>query len=47
MSIARAGVLVGLFAALLLSACSNYKQVDDPSDGDNGKTKNRPSASVR
>lgn len=47
MSIARAGILGGLFAVLLLNACSNYKQVDDPSDGDNGKTKNRPSAPVR
>jgi hypothetical protein len=46
MSIARLVVLLGL-AASLLNACSNYKQVDDPSDGDNGKTKNRPSAPVR
>lgn len=46
MSIARAAILFGI-SALLLSACSNYKQVDDPSDGDNGKTKSRPSALVR
>ena len=47
MSIARAGLIGGMLAVLLLGACSNYKQVDDPSDGDNGKTKNRPAASVR
>ncbi len=43
MSIARAVALVGLFA-VVLSACSNYKQVNDPSDGDNGKYKNRPTS---
>ena len=47
MSIARAGFVGGLLAVLLLGACSNYKQVDDPSDGANGKTKNRLSAPVR
>lgn len=46
MSIARFVLLAGL-TALLASACSNYKQVDDPSDGANGKTKDRPSVTVR
>jgi hypothetical protein len=46
MSIARLVFFFGL-AALFLNACSTYKQVDDPSDGSNGKTKNRPSALVR
>lgn len=46
MSIARLVFFIGV-AALLVNACSNYKQVDDPSDSDNGKTKHHPSASVR
>lgn len=46
MSIARIAALACLLA-LAFEGCSNYKQVDDPSDGDNGKTKNRPSAVVR
>jgi len=46
MSIARLVLICGL-AVFLVNACSNYKQVDDPSDGANGKTKNHPSASVR
>ena len=46
MSIARAAALAALFA-LVLGACSSYKQVDDPSDGSNGKTKSRPAGLVR
>jgi hypothetical protein len=46
MSIARLVFFFGL-ATLLVNACSNYKQVDDPADGSNGKTKNRPTALVR
>lgn len=46
MFIVRTAVLLGL-AAFALSGCSNYKQVDDPSDGDNGKFKNRPASTVR
>lgn len=34
-------------AAAALSACSTYKQVDDPSDGSNPKTKLHPSAVAR
>ncbi len=46
MSIARYAVLLGL-TAIVFGGCSNYKQVDDPSDGDNGKFKNRPASTVR
>ncbi|MEN9307803.1 MAG: hypothetical protein RL173_1735 [Fibrobacterota bacterium] len=46
MSIVRAAALVGLLA-LAFNGCSNYKQVNDPSDGDNGKTKNRPTSLSR
>ena len=46
MSIVRIALLASL-AASILSACSSYKQVDDPSDGDNGKYKNRPVSLVR
>jgi len=46
MTIARVAVLVGLFA-LAFNGCSNYKQVNDSSDGDNGKFKNRPSSLSR
>lgn len=46
MSIARYAVLLGL-TAFAFCGCSNYKQVDDPSDTDNGKFKNRPASTVR
>jgi hypothetical protein len=46
MTIARAAVLLGMLA-LAFNGCSSYKQVNDSSDGDNGKTKNRPSSLSR
>lgn len=46
MSIVRYALLASL-AAIALNACSSYKQVDDSSDGDNGKFKNRPVSVVR
>lgn len=46
MSVVRLIVLTSL-AAAALNACSSYKQVDDPSDGSNGKTKLHPSAVAR
>jgi len=46
MSAIRLLVLTAL-AASALTACSSYKQVDDPSDGSNGKTKLQPSSVAR
>lgn len=40
-------LLLASVAATTLGACSSYKQVDDPSDGSNGKTKLHPSAVAR
>jgi hypothetical protein len=45
MSAIRLLVLTALAAAL--TACSTYKQVDDPSDGGNAKTKLQPSSVAR
>jgi hypothetical protein len=46
MSAIRFLILASL-AAAALNACSTYKQVDDPSDGSNGKTKLQPSSVAR
>jgi hypothetical protein len=46
MSAVRFLVLAAL-ATAALNACSSYKQVDDPSDGSNAKTKLHPSAAAR
>jgi outer membrane protein assembly factor BamE (lipoprotein component of BamABCDE complex) len=46
MSAIRLLVLTAL-AAAALTACSTYKQVDDPSDGSNAKTKLQPSSVAR
>ena len=40
-------ILLASLAATALCACSTYKQVDDSSDGGNGKTKLHPSAVAR
>jgi len=40
-------VFLASLATIALSACSTYKQVDDPSDGSNPKTKLHPSAVAR
>ncbi len=40
-------LLLASLAASALVACSSYKQVDDSSDGSNGKTKLHPSAVSR
>ena len=40
-------LLLTSLAAMALNACSSYKQVDDPSDGSNAKTKLRPTAAAR
>jgi outer membrane protein assembly factor BamE (lipoprotein component of BamABCDE complex) len=46
MSAIRFLILASATAAAL-AACSTYKQVDDPSDGSNGKTKFQPSSVAR
>jgi len=46
MSAIRFLILASL-ASAALNACSTYKQVDDPSDGSNGKTKLQPSSVAR
>ena len=46
MSAFRFLILTSL-AAAALTTCSTYKQVDDPSDGSNAKTKLHPSAVAR
>jgi hypothetical protein len=46
MSAIRCLILASLTATVLI-ACSTYKQVDDPSDGSNGKTKLQPSSIAR
>ncbi|HXP91125.1 MAG TPA: hypothetical protein VN931_09375 [Fibrobacteria bacterium] len=40
-------LILATLAAAALYACSTYKQVDDPSDGSNGKTKLQPSSIAR
>ena len=47
MSAIRFLFLASLAAAALSACSSSYKQVDDPSGGDNSKTKLRPSAVAR